>query len=161
MPITGVELNYHHLGKKLHVQDSIGPILVAGADPGDGSSVQYSVAISSQAAVTIRDIMTARARMAWAAVAGCLMPCGRCGRQLGNLILTPQRDQGDHAAADTRCLGDSIPQPQGPFNPVTLPRNPQSETRNWFAYGYTAGLGSMSPLPPISSCALNGSTCSS
>ena len=29
----------------------------------------------------------------------------------------------------------------GPFNPVTLPRNPQSETRNWFAYGYTVGVG--------------------
>jgi opacity protein-like surface antigen len=141
--ITGIELNYQHLGKKLHVQDSIGPILVAGADPGDGSSVQYSVAITSQAAVTIRDIMTARARFAWAA--GRWLPYAFVGAAVGNLetasttILNVTKAITPPPVPD--ALGNLVPQPQGPFNPVTLPRNPQSETRNWFAYGYTAGLG--------------------
>jgi outer membrane immunogenic protein len=141
--VTGIELNYHHLGSNLHVQDTVGPILVAGANQGDGSAVQYSVAVTSSAGVEIRDIMTARARLAWAA--GRWLPYAFVGGAVGNAETSSTATLNVRKAITPPpvpdALGNLIPQPQGPFNPVTLPRNPQSETRNQFAYGYTAGLG--------------------
>lgn len=141
--VTGVELNYHHQGLTLNAQDSIGPILVPGANMADGSTVEYSVAVSSRAAVTIHDIMTARARFAWAADRW--LPYAFVGGAVGRAETLSSATLNVRKAITppptTDAFGNSIPQPQGPFNPVTLPRNPQSETRNLFAYGYTAGLG--------------------
>jgi outer membrane immunogenic protein len=141
--VTGVELNYHHVGLKLNAHDSIGPILVSGANLADGSTVQYSVAVASQAGVTIHDILTARARFAWAFDRW--LPYAFFGGAAGSAETTSFTTLNVRKAITppptTDAFGNSIPQPQGPFNPVTLPRNPQSETRNLFAYGYTAGLG--------------------
>jgi outer membrane immunogenic protein len=141
--ITGFELNYQHLGNKLQAQDSIGPILVAGAPPGDGSSVTYSVTVSSRAAVTIHDIMTARGRIAWAA--NRWLPYAFVGGAVGRTETSSSAVLDVFKAITPPPVidpfGNAIPQPRGPFNPVTLPRNPQSQTQNQFAYGYTVGLG--------------------
>jgi outer membrane immunogenic protein len=141
--VTGVELNYHHVGSTVAAQDTIGPILVSGANLADGSAVQYSVAVASRASVTIHDIVTARARFGWAADRW--LPYGFVGAAVAtaetssSTILNVTKAITPPPVID--AFGNAIPQPQGPFNPVSLPRNPQLETRSRIAYGYTAGLG--------------------
>jgi opacity protein-like surface antigen len=141
--ITGVELNYQHLGTNLHVQDTVGPILVSGADGADGSHVQYRVSVTSSAGVTIHDILTGRARFGWAA--GRFLPYVFVGGAIARAETSSTASLNVSKAITPPpvpdALGNLIPQPQGPFNPVTLPRNPQVETRNWAAFGYTAGVG--------------------
>ncbi len=45
--ITGFELNYNHLGANLGAQGSVGPINVPGATQPDGSTVMYTVTVTS------------------------------------------------------------------------------------------------------------------
>jgi outer membrane immunogenic protein len=60
--VLGAELNYNRMSIKIGAQDQIGPILVPGANLPDGSTVLYSVIVTSAASVAIHDIVTARAR---------------------------------------------------------------------------------------------------
>lgn len=142
--ILGVELNYNHIGARMAVQDSIGPLLVAGGTQSDGTTVQYRVVVASQAAVALHDAMTARARFGWAA-SDRLMPYAFAGIAVGRAEVSRSANVTVSKALTPPPIdiggGVLVPQPQGPFNPVTLPRNPQTESRNVFAYGYTAGLG--------------------
>jgi opacity protein-like surface antigen len=137
--VTGFEVNYHHVGQNISVRDSIGPILVASSDP----STTYSVTVASQAAVAIHELVTARARFAWAA--GRFLPYIFVGGAVATAQTSSTADVTVFKAVTPPPIldqfGNAIPQPRGPFNPVTLPRNPQSNTRNQIAYGYTAGLG--------------------
>jgi opacity protein-like surface antigen len=141
--VTGLEVDYHHVGQNVSAQDSIGPILVAGAPRGDGSSVVYSVTVASQAAVTIHDLVTARARFAWAADR--FLPYIFVGGAVATAETSSSANLTVFKAVTppptTDAFGNVIPSVQGPFTPVSLPRNPQSTTRNQIAYGYTAGLG--------------------
>ncbi len=65
--VLGGELNYNHVDRNqvLVARDSLGPILVPGANLPDGSTVLYAVAVTSAASVSIHDIVTARARAGW------------------------------------------------------------------------------------------------
>jgi len=141
--ITGVELNYHTVGLNLHAQDSIGPIVVPGASLADGSTVQYAVSVSSQAAVTIHDIMTARARLAWAA--NRFLPYAFVGAAAGRADTTRFASVSGTKTVTPPPTTDPITGIITPGTPVTgildLPRSPQSEARSTIAYGYTAGLG--------------------
>ena len=73
---------------KIGAEDTIGPILVPGANLPDGSTVYYSVVVTSAASVSIHDIVTARARAGW--TFDRFMPYGFAGVAVGR--------------ADTRAL---------------------------------------------------------
>ena len=60
--VLGAELNYNHMSIGIGARDSLGPILVPGANLPDGSTVLYSITVTSAASVAIHDIITARAR---------------------------------------------------------------------------------------------------
>jgi outer membrane immunogenic protein len=141
--VVGAELNYRHIGVGLTARDSIGPLLVPGGAQSDGSTITYSVAVSSGAAVTIHDLLTARARFAWAVDRW--LPYAFVGAAAARAETSASTVLDVFKAVTpppiVDAFGNSIPQPRGPFNPVTLPRNPQIETRSTVAYGYTAGLG--------------------
>jgi outer membrane immunogenic protein len=139
--ITGLELNYNHLGLSSGAQDTEGPLIIPGATQSNGSTVQYAVTVQSRASVSITDIMTARARVGW--MYDRLLPYAFGGLAIGRADVTryasvtgtktvtpldPVTGQPNPALATT---GDLI-----------LPGNPQSQTSNGrFAYGVTFGLG--------------------
>lgn len=131
--ITGLELNYNHLALSVGSTDVLGPIIVAGA-PENGSAVQYAVRLTSSAAVAIHDLMTARARFGW--TYDRWLPYGFVGVAVGNAEISRSVD----FSGTTKTLTPPLP-----GTPVTgaliLPRNPQSESKNVIAYGFTAGLG--------------------
>ena len=141
--VLGAELNYNRMSLGTGAQDTVGPILVPGAPQPDGSTVQYSVTERSSASVAIHDIATVRARAGWAFDR--FLPYGFVGIAVG------RADTSRFANVDvTKAItppptvvgGVSIPNPQGPFLPVILPRNPQSQSQGGvIAYGFTAGLG--------------------
>ncbi len=47
--VLGAELNYNHMSLKNGAQDSIGPLIVTGANLPDGSTVYYTVTVASAA----------------------------------------------------------------------------------------------------------------
>ena len=79
--VLGAELNYNHIALKNGAQDTIGPLLVTGANLPDGSTVYYTVTVASAATVTINDIVTARARAGW--TFDRFMPYGFAGLAVG------------------------------------------------------------------------------
>ena len=93
--------------------------------------------------MTIHDIVTARARFGWAADRW--LPYAFVGAAVGRAeslsLASLDVRKAITPPPTTDAFGNTVPQPQGPFNPVSLPRNPQFEARSMFAYGYTAGLG--------------------
>ena len=142
--VLGAELNYNHMSLTTGAQGSIGPILVPGANLPDGSTVLYSVTVTSAAAVTIHDIVTARARAGWAFDR--FMPYGFAGLAVG------RADVSRFATLAGSTITITPPPTTGPGGisipgiPVTgaldLPRDPQSQSQNGVvAYGFTAGLG--------------------
>ena len=79
--IIGVELNYNHMAIKAGPAGLLGPILVRGANLPDGSTVLYSVTVTSTGSVAIHDVMTARARFGW--TFDRLLPYGFVGVAVG------------------------------------------------------------------------------
>ena len=101
----GGELNYNHMSLKNGAQDSIGPILVTGANLPDGSTVYYTVTVASAASVTIHDILTARARAGW--TFDRFMPYGFAGVAVGRadviaLYHFGRQHKDSNATADNR-----------------------------------------------------------
>lgn len=142
--ITGFELNYNHLSFFTSVADTIGPIAVPGATRSDGSTVQYGVNLTSTASISIHDIVTGRARFGWAA--GSFLPYGFIGAAVGNAHVSRTATlAGSTITVTPPPTIDPISGITIPGTPVTsglaLPRDPQGESRNVIAYGYTAGLG--------------------
>jgi outer membrane immunogenic protein len=142
--VLGAELNYNHMSLGTGAQGSIGPILVPGANLPDGSTVHYSVTVTSAAAVTIHDIITARARAGWAFDR--FMPYGFAGLAVG------RADVSRFATLAGSTITITPPPTTGPggisipgipvTGPLDLPRDPQSQSQNGVvAYGFTAGLG--------------------
>ena len=138
--ITGVELNYNHMNFRTGAADSVGPILVPGANLPDGSTVLYAVTVASTASVAVHDILTARARFGWAYDR--FLPYGFVGPAIGRVDVLRTA-----SVTGTKTT-------QGPTDPLTLitpppvvgalnlPRNPQTQAQNGLiVYGYTAGLG--------------------
>ena len=142
--VLGAELNYNHMSMTTGAQDTVGPIQVPGANLPDNSTVLYNVTEASTATVTIHDIVTARARAGW--TFDRFMPYGFGGLAVGRVDATRSASitvfKSTTPPPTTDGLGNVIPSPQGPFLPVSLPRNPQADTQNgMIAYGFTAGLG--------------------
>jgi len=137
---TGVELNYNHMGFKTQAQDSVGPLIVPGADQADGSKVQYAVSVASVASISISDLATARATAGWAVDRA--LPYGFVGLAVGQADISRFASV---TGTKTVTPLDPITGQPDPTNAVTgvilLPRNPQSESKTVIAYGYTAGLG--------------------
>ena len=135
--VLGAELNYNHMSLGTGQQGSIGPILVPGANLPDGSTVLYSVTVTSAAAVTIHDIISARARAGWAFDR--FMPYGFAGLAVGRADVT----RFVTLAGTTKTTTSTATPPviTGPL-PLLLPRDPQSQSQGGVvAYGFTAGLG--------------------
>jgi outer membrane immunogenic protein len=142
--VLGAELNYNRMSLDTGAQDTIGPIQVPGANLPDGSTVLYRVTETSSASVAIHDIVTARARAGWAFDR--FLPYGFAGLAVGRADYTRSAnvsvDKSTTPPPTTDAFGNTIPSPQGPFQPVSLPRNPQSQSQGGvIAYGFTAGLG--------------------
>jgi outer membrane immunogenic protein len=141
--VLGGELNYNRMSLDTGARDTVGPILVPGANLPDGSTVLYSVTETSNAAVTIHDIVTARARAGWAIDR--FLPYGFVGLAVGRFDYTrfASVDVTKSTTPPPTVVGGVIvPSPPGPFLPVSLPRNPQSQSQDGvIAYGFTAGLG--------------------
>jgi outer membrane immunogenic protein len=133
--VLGGELNYNRMSLDTGARDTVGPILVPGANLPDGSTVLYSVTETSNASVTIHDIVTARARAGWAFDR--FLPYGFVGLAVGRFDYT-------RFASVSVDKSTTPPPPSSPgsFLPVSLPRNPQSQSQGGvIAYGFTAGLG--------------------
>jgi outer membrane immunogenic protein len=141
--VLGAELNYNRMSIDTGARDTVGPILVPGANLPDGSTVLYSVTETSNAAVTIRDIATARARAGWAYDR--FLPYGFVGLAVGraDYIRSASVDVTKSTTPPPIIVGGVIvPSPPGPFLPVALPRNPQTQAQGGvIAFGFTAGLG--------------------
>ena len=133
--IMGAELNYNHMSIVTGGQATVGPILVPGANLPGGSTVLYSVTETSNASVTIHDIVTARARAGWAFDR--FLPYGFVGLAVGRADITR------FASVDVfKSITPPPPSSPGSFLPVPLSRNPQSQSQGGLiAYGFTAGLG--------------------
>lgn len=134
--ILGGELNYNHMSVGLGAQDTLGPILVPGANLPDGSSVLYSVTVTSAASVSIHDIVTARARAGW--TFDRYMPYGFAGVAIG------RADTSRFAtlAGSTKTTTSTATPPVVTTGALILPRDPQTDNRDGvIAYGFTAGLG--------------------
>ena len=142
--VTGGELNYNHTSLKIGAADTIGPLLVPGANLPDGSTVYYTVQVASAASVAIHDIMTARLRGGW--VVDNFMPYGFIGLAVGLADVS----RSTTLAGSTKTT--TPPPTTGPggivipgvpvTGPLLLPRDPQSQVQtDVFAYGFVAGLG--------------------
>jgi opacity protein-like surface antigen len=142
--VMGAELNYNHMTLKNGAQDSIGPLIVPGANMPDGSTVYYTVTVASTASVTIHDIVTARARAGW--TFDRFMPYGFAGLAVGRADVSRSTTMAGSTKTvtplpTTDAFGNTIP-----GVPVTgtliLPRDPQILAQNGvITYGFTAGLG--------------------
>ena len=142
--ITGIELNYNHMALNAGAQDSAGPLVVPGAPLANGSTVQYAITVASKASVAISDIMTARARAGW--TFDRLMPYGFVGLAVGRADITHSASVTGTKTTTTQPIFDPITGALivGPISStanLTLPRNPQSESKSQIAYGVSAGLG--------------------
>jgi opacity protein-like surface antigen len=134
--VLGGELNYNHMSIGIGAHDTLGPILVPGANLPDGSTVLYSVIVTSAASVSIHDIVTARARAGW--VFDRFMPYGFAGLAVG------QADVSRFAtlAGTTKTTTSTATPPVVVTGPLILPRDPQTQAQDGvIAYGFTAGLG--------------------
>jgi outer membrane immunogenic protein len=141
--ITGFELNYNHVTLNAAASDSLGPLRFAMQPQPDKTTIQYAAAVSSSAAVAIHDIMTARARAGW--TIDRLLPYGFVGVAVGRADVFRFTDVSVWMATTPAPVdlggGVFFYPPQGPFNPVFLSRNPQTDSKSQIAYGFTAGLG--------------------
>lgn len=79
--VTGVELNYNHVALNTAATGSIGPLLIAGANQADGSTVMYNAKVNATASLSIHDIVTARWRAGW--TIDRLLPYGFVGIAIG------------------------------------------------------------------------------
>jgi outer membrane immunogenic protein len=134
--VLGAELNYNHMSIGIGAQDQIGPILVPGANLPDGSTVLYSVIVTSAASVAVHDIVTARARGGW--TYDRFMPYGFVGLAVG------RADSSRFAtlAGSTKTTTSTATPPVVTMAALILPRDPQiREQDGVIAYGFTAGLG--------------------
>ena len=137
--ITGVELNYNRMNFRTGGGDSVGPILVPGANLPDGSTVLYSVTVASNANIAITDIMTSRVRAGWAYER--MLPYGFVGLALGRADTSRTASvTGSKTTQGPADINGVFPAPV--FGILNLPRNPQSESKTGqVVYGWTAGLG--------------------
>jgi outer membrane immunogenic protein len=134
--VLGAELNYNHMSIRIGAQDSIGPILVPGASVPVGSTVLYSVTVTSGASLAINDIMTARARAGW--TYDRFMPYGFVGLAVGRADVSRFAT----LAGTTKTTTTPGTPPASVTGPLNLPRDPQSQSQGGLiAYGFTAGLG--------------------
>jgi len=141
--ITGLELNYNHMGINIANSASLGPLIVPGATQTNGDTVQYDITVASSASVSIHDIITARVRGGW--TFDRFLPYGFGGLAVGKA----------EVANSTSVTGTKTTTPPFSIDPITglpipgipstgtliLPRSPQSEMRTELVYGFTAGLG--------------------
>jgi opacity protein-like surface antigen len=134
--VMGFELNYNHMSMTTGGQGTVGPILVAGANQPDGSTVQYSVIESSSAAVTIHDVVTARLRGGWAFDR--YLSYGFLGMAVGMVDISRFAT----LAGTTKTVTSTATPPVVTTGAVILPRDPQSQSQaGQVAYGFAAGLG--------------------
>jgi outer membrane immunogenic protein len=136
--ITGLEANYNHLSFHASGADSVGPILVPGANLPNGSTVLYSITVASSASVNITDILTTRARFGWAYDR--FLPYGFVGAAIGRAdIARTASVTGTKSTQAPADAGGVFPPPV--VGALSLPRNPQAEAKSLIAFGFTAGLG--------------------
>jgi outer membrane immunogenic protein len=134
--VMGAELNYNHMSINTGAQDTLGPILVPGANLPDGSTVLYNVTVASAASIAINNIATMRLRGGWAFDR--FLPYGFVGLAIG------QADVSRFAtlAGSTKTTTSTATPPVVTTGPLLLPRDPQSQAQSGLiAYGFTVGLG--------------------
>jgi outer membrane immunogenic protein len=137
--VMGGELNYDHMGLKNAAQNTIGPILVPGANLPDGSTVLYTVTMDSSVGLKITDVLTARGRAGWAIDR--YLPYAFFGLAVARVDVFRTVDiSGLKSTTPPPPLGGPVPPPV--VGALNLPRNPQLQsTAGQIVYGYTAGLG--------------------
>jgi outer membrane immunogenic protein len=134
--VLGAELNYNHNSIGMSGKDTLGPILVPGASLPDGSTVLYSVVVTSAASVSIHDIVTARARAGW--TFGRFMTYGFGGLAVG----TADVSRFATLAGSTKTTTPPTNPPPPSTGILILPRDPQAQAQDGLiAYGFTVGLG--------------------
>jgi outer membrane immunogenic protein len=136
--IMGGELNYNHFSLHNGSESSVGPILVPGANLPDGSTVLYTITVTSSASLSVTDILTARGRAGWAYDR--FLPYAFLGLAVGRFDVTRSTSVTGLKTTQGPPVGGVTPPPSTGI--LNLPRNPQVEgTEGQIAYGYTAGLG--------------------
>lgn len=134
--VLGAELNYSHMALGIGASDTLGPVLIPGANLPDGSTVLYSITVNSAASVSIHDILTARARAGW--VYDRFMPYAFGGLAVGRF----DTYRFATLAGSTKTTTSTSTPPVITTGALILPRDPQTETQSGLlAYGFTAGLG--------------------
>ena len=134
--LSGGELNYNHMSHRNWRSDSLGPILVPGANLADGSTVLYNVTVTSAASVSIHDYRDgARARRLDLRPLHALWLCrsrGRPGRRSRFATLGRQ-----HRKRQRRQRPPRPPLTAHRFGRATPKRQAQTAVVD----GFTAGLG--------------------
>jgi outer membrane immunogenic protein len=133
--VLGAELNYNHMNVTVGARDTLGPILVPGANLPDGSTVLYSIIATADASVAIHDIATARARAGWAIDR--FMPYAFLGLAVG----WAEVSRFATLAGSTKTTTSTATPPVVTTGALVLTRDPQSQSERLLAYGFTAGLG--------------------
>ena len=139
--VLGLEANYSHMTNlKTSTANSMSRIITnpVGTSPPANHTYLYNVTLAGGAAVQVHDVMTFRARAAWAS--GIFLPY-----MFGGLAVARVDDSRFASITGTRTdrFEDTSTTPATITNTTTgLPPLSQSESRtNNFVVGYTAGLG--------------------
>ena len=140
--ILGAEANYSRSQLSAASSAVTGPILVHySGTPPSGHDYSYSVTTSSNASVTITDILTLRGRAGWAA--GPLLPYGFVGAAFG------RADVSRSASVSALLYDTDTTTSTTTISAVALPSSPQQEVKDGnFVYGFTGGFGVDTALLP-------------
>jgi outer membrane immunogenic protein len=139
--VGSVELNYNRVHSSTSAADSLGPIVVPGANLPDGSTVQYAVTVASSASVAINDVFTARARAGWAYDRYLPYVFGGLAVARADVMRTTSVTGTKSVTTPAVTVGNVIIPASTSTGTLLLPRSPQTESRSLVAYGFTAGLG--------------------
>jgi outer membrane immunogenic protein len=119
-----LEFNYRYIGANAGSSGSVGPIIVQGATRSNGDTVQYAVLVSSNAAIMLKDVLTARARLPYA-FAGFAV-----GRADVSRITSVTGMKSTTTPAVFDAFGNVIVPPQTTTAALLLPRSPQSTSES-------------------------------
>jgi len=141
--VGSLELNYRYIGANAGSSGSVGPIIVQGATLSNGDTVQYAVSVSSNAAIMLKDVLTARARAGWSYDR--YLPYAFAGFAVGRADVSRITDVTGTKSTTTPAVldafGNVVIAPQTTTAALLLPRNPQSASESVIGYGFSLGLG--------------------
>jgi hypothetical protein len=125
-----LEFNYRYIGANAGSSGSVGPIIVQGPTRSNGDTVQYAVSVSSNAAIMLKDVLTARARAGWSYYLPYAFAGFAVGRADVSRITSVTGMKSTTTPAVFDAFGNVIVPPQTTTAALLLPRSPQSTSES-------------------------------